>query len=150
MKKQTAYLIFSLLLITGSLLGQKQNKEISTTTQTHSTTPQTNFSTQRDLLLENDSKAKEVKINVPQHIKKLNISINSSVNKGKIKIELYNPKGVLKGSFVIETQVSSAKREIARGNIRKHLTEPQAGEWKVKIIPTTATGRIAIRSVTVE
>lgn len=143
MKKQTAYLIFSLLLITGSLLGQNQNKEIATTTQT-------NFSTQRDILLENDSKSKEVKINVQPNIKKLEVVIRSSVTKGKIKIELYNPKGVLKGSFVLETQVSTAKDEIVRGNIRKHLTEPQAGEWKVKIIPTAATGRITIKSVTIE
>ena len=145
MKKQTVYLILSLLLMGNAFLAQTPQP-----TDKDPNTSQTNFSTQRSIRIDADSKPKEVSIKVKSDTKKLDIAILSAVTKGKIKIELYNPDGVLKGSFTIETQVSSATAEKVTGNIRKYLKQPKPGTWIIKIIPVEATGEISIRSTTIE
>ena len=145
MKKQTVCLILSLLLTCNLFWAQNSEPLVEA-----NNTSQTNVNTRRSIRIDKDSKPKEVSINVKSNTKKLDIAINTSVSEGKIKIELYNPEGLLKGSFIVETQVGTATAERVNGNIRKHLKEPKSGAWIIKIIPTTATGEISIVSTTIE
>jgi hypothetical protein len=65
---------------------------------------------------------------------------------GKLTIEVYDPNEVKQGNFTIGKQLDSGKKEMVTGNIVKNLTEPQSGKWKVKIIPSNATGTIVIKT----
>ena len=145
MKKQTVYLILTLLLIAVNSLGQNQENTIS-----YISNSQTDFALRRTIKLEKDSKPKQVTVFIKQKTKRLELNISSAVRKGKVKIELYNPKGILKGNFTVGTQLDSNQNEIVQGNIKKSLKEPLSGNWKIKIIPVVATGDIMIKSVTTE
>ncbi|MGB6035346.1 MAG: hypothetical protein WBG42_03695 [Cryomorphaceae bacterium] len=104
----------------------------------------------RTIELENDSKSADITINIKPSELELNLSINTMVSEGKLTIEVYDPSSTKQGNFTVGTQLESKKKEIVRGNIRKSLTEPLAGNWKVKIIPSNATGRIEIQTFTAE
>lgn len=145
MKKLKLFVLLGALLFTGNVFGQALYKKPAPTTKS-----ETNVSVERNIRLENDSKQHEVLINIKPKTQKLDLLISSSVNKGKITIEIYDPSGVKQGNFTVETQIGTAKEEVVNGNIRKSLFEPEAGIWKVKIIPAEATGKIRIQTAVVE
>lgn len=69
--------------------------------------------------------------------------INSSVSNGKLSIEIYNPNNEKQGNYTVGTQINS---EMVKGRIQKsfHLIDP--GDWKIKIIPSEATGEIFVET----
>ncbi len=145
MKKQTAYLIISVLLFTLTALGQNQENDVPSLESSI-----TSVNVNRSIKLDNDSKTEEIIIDIKQNTKKYALLINSSVSDGKLTIEFYDPNGTKQGNFTISTQLDSEKNEKVSGNINKSLTEPQAGKWKIKIIPANATGNINISTAIIE
>lgn len=145
MKKRTAFLGIIILMLSLTTLGQ--TKENSPTRDKNS---QTQVDLQRAIKLDKDSKTEEVTITIKPNTQRFQIVISSLVSNGKLTIELYDPKGTKQGNFTVGTQLTSSKQEKVQGNIRKSLKEPQAGQWKVKIIPDGATGDIRIQTGVIE
>jgi hypothetical protein len=145
MKKLKLFVLLGTVLLAGNVFGQAPNKPAPPSTKS-----ETNFSVERNIRLENDSKVDEVLINIKPKTQKLDLAISSSVKKGKITIEIYDPSGVRQGNFTVETQIGTAKEEVVNGNIRKSLFEPEAGNWKVKITPANADVKIRIQTSVVE
>ncbi|MCK9638760.1 MAG: hypothetical protein M0R39_02535 [Prolixibacteraceae bacterium] len=145
MKTRTAYLVIIALIFSLTVLGQSQEVKVSS-----SKSSETMEDLQRTIRLEKDSKPEEVIISIKQKTQKFELMIMSSVTYGKITIEVYDPNDTKQGNFTVGTQLNSEKKEMVNGNIRKRLNEPQAGSWKVKIIPSEATGNIRIQTSFVE
>lgn len=139
--KQKAYLLISILLFSLTVFGQSQEKIVSS-----SMSSKTKIDLQRNIRFENDSKSEEIVINIREKTKRFELMINSRVSKGKLTIDLYDPSGLKQGTFTLGTQLNSEKHEIANGNIRKSLNEPQFGDWKVVLIPINSTGDIRIQT----
>jgi len=140
MKNLKAYFIISVFIFSFTAFGQSQEIKDSS-----SKSSETKFELQRTIKLEKDSKTEEVIIPIKQKTQKFELMINSSVTIGKLKIELYDPNDIKQGNFTVGTQLNSEKKEIVNGNIQKSLKEPLSGNWKVKIIPTDATGSVKIQ-----
>lgn len=98
----------------------------------------------RKIMLENDSKTAEILIDIKDNIQRFELWISSSINNGKLTIEVYDPNGTKQGYYSVGNQLNSEFEEEANGSIRKSLFEPQPGNWKVKIMPQEATGTIRI------
>jgi hypothetical protein len=139
MKKRTAYLIFSAILLSLTAFGQSQEfKEPS------SKNSETKVNLKRSIMLEKDSKPEEITINIQQKTLQVDIFISSSVTEGRLLIELYDPNDTKQGNSTLGTQLNSEKREVVNGIFQKSLKEPQPGNWKVKIFPSEASGNINI------
>lgn len=145
MKKQTAFLIISALLFTLTAFGQ--NQETKTSSFKNS---ETLVNLQRSIKLDNDSKTEEIIIDINENTQKYQLLISSSIVSGKLTIEVYDPNGTKQENVTISAQLDSKKKEMVQANINKSLTEPQAGKWKIKIIPSNATGNINIQTSTIE
>lgn len=141
MKQRIAYLIMALFLMAFSADGQNQATSIASAANS-----ETNVNLVRTIQLDKDSKTEEVFIEVKPKTQKLQLQINSNIWSGKLTIELYDPGDVKQGNFSIGTQLNSDKKEMVNGNITKVVTEPQAGKWKIKIIPADASGTIRVHS----
>jgi len=139
MRNRKIVSIICMFLVSFSVLGQTQANDESFDTESG-----TSAKLVRSMRLDNDSKSFVVKINIKDNVQRFEFMINSSVHIGKLTIEVYDPKEIKRGNFAVGTQLNSEIEESATGNIRKSLFEPQSGEWKVKIIPVSATGTIHI------
>lgn len=145
MKKKTILLVFSFLF---SIITFAQN-DISKTEENY-INQETQFKLQRDIRIKQDSKEETVIIKIKEQTKKLDLTINSSITTGKLTIEIYNSNGKKQGTFSVGNQLNIDNSEQAQGNITKSLTEPQAGNWKVKIIPVNAKGIVQINTLTID
>lgn len=110
----------------------------------------------RSIVLSGDSKTEEIIIKVDEQTLELSLSVKSSVSKGKLSIEIYDPKGEAQGNFSVGTQLNSnkggdketgKKEEVVSGRINKLLNDPIRGNWIIKIIPDQAMGKIDITSI---
>ncbi|MBN1926523.1 MAG: gliding motility-associated C-terminal domain-containing protein [Prolixibacteraceae bacterium] len=145
MKTITFILCIFVCLSTTTLSGQVQKNKVSSYKN-----QETKVDLQRNIRLENDSKPEEIIINIEKGARGFELMISSQVKIGKLTIEVFDPNGIKEGTFSVGTQLNSEKQEIANGNIRKSFTEPLSGNWKVKIIPTKATGNIRIQTAVSE
>lgn len=145
MKNQAALLLIAISLLCAPVFAQSGGNS-----SLFSKPQQTSIGLHRTINLESDSKTADISINIKPGEGELNLSINTEVSQGKLTIEVYDPTDTKQGSFTVGTQLNSEKRELVRGNIQKSLTEPLAGTWKVKIIPSEATGRVEIKTITSE
>lgn len=145
MKTRTAFLFICALIFSLTAFGQNQDINISSSTDS-----ETRVDLLRSIRLVKDSKPEEVMVNIKQETLKLDILISSSVNQGKLLIELYDPNDAKQGNFTVGTQLNSENKENVSGRIQKSLNEPQPGNWKVKIIPSEATGNIRIQTIVIE
>lgn len=145
MKKGTAYLIICALIFSVTVFGQSHETKV-----TSSKSAETKVDLQRTIRLEKDSKPEDIIINIKQKTQRFELMINSSVSIGKLTIEVYDPNDTKQGNYTVGTQLNSNKKEMVNGNIRKSLNEPQTGNWKVKIIPSDATGNIKIQTAIIE
>ena len=108
----------------------------------------TRFNFQRTIRLDQDNKEVEIIIEIEKQTKRFDFKIDTYVSSGKLTIEIYDSNNKKQGIFSVGTQLNTQNGEKAEGNINKSLTEPQAGKWKVKIIPINATGMIQINTAT--
>ncbi|WP_340152287.1 hypothetical protein [uncultured Marivirga sp.] len=143
MKNHSLVLFTFLLMCSITFYGQSQNNGVSISNKS-----QTSLDLQRSIILENDSESKEVIINISENTIRFDLIISTSVSGGQLLIEFYSPDNKKQGNFTVGTQLNSIKREMAKGTIRKSLNEPQAGQWKIQIIPTEASGEIEIQART--
>lgn len=127
------------LFVSIEVLGQSVDNDVLLENESH-----TKVDLQRKIKLENDSKPVEVLITIKDNTQRFEFRISSSINSGKLTIEVYDPFGTRQGYFAVGNQLNSEFEEEANGSIRKSLFEPQSGEWKLKIIPKEATGTIRI------
>ena len=158
MKKKASYLIIGTLFLSLTAMGQTREEDFFAGKDRNakekqffeSNISETKVDLQRTIKLEKDSKSEDVILHIKKKTKKLDLLISSSINNGKLTIEVYSPDNIKQGNYTVGTQLKSEKKEIVNGNIRKSLVEPQAGEWKVKIIPTDASGTIKIQTAVLE
>ena len=108
----------------------------------------TRVNLQRKITLETVSKSQEVILNIEGGVERFELNINSVVNTGDLKIELYDPRGKNQGVFALGTQLDAGNSERVDGNIQKSLKDPQSGAWRVKILPSEATGTVTIQTAT--
>lgn len=139
MKKRAVLLVFLISLTT---FAQKQNNETNKTEINQST----NFNFQRTIKLDEHKKNEEIIIKIEKQTKKFELMIDTSVTSGKLTIEIYDSNEKKQGTFSVGTQLNIENSERAQGNINKSLIDPQAGNWKVKIIPINAKGMIQINT----
>lgn len=159
-------LAFLLVLIPLMVKSQSSNTLISY--------DETQVELTRNINLENDSKNENVTIVVNEASVRLELIIFANLNKGSVDIEIYSPSGqkesnITVGSprgvhprwwrtflgqkewnITVGSQTASYKEEIVNGTIKKILTEPDSGEWIIKLNPENASGSISINSKTVE
>ncbi|WP_434035711.1 hypothetical protein [Formosa sp. 4Alg 33] len=139
MKKRAVLLVFLISLTT---FAQKQNNETNKTEINQST----RFNFQRTIQLDEHKKNEEIIIKIEKQTKKFELMIDTSVTSGKLTIEIYDSNEKKQGTFSVGTQLNIENSERAQGNINKSLIDPQAGNWKVKIIPINAKGMIQINT----
>jgi hypothetical protein len=139
MQKKAILLVFLISLTT---FAQKQNNETNKTEINQST----NFNFQRTIQLDEHKKNEEIIIKIEKQTKKFKLMIDTSVTSGKLTIEIYDSNEKKQGTFSVGTQLNIENSERAQGNINKSLIDPQAGNWKVKIIPINAKGMIQINT----
>lgn len=105
----------------------------------------TSFNIHRNIDLKNESQTKEVKIEMNEKECRFNLRINSMVRGGEVTIEIYNPKGKKQGNFSVGCEIQSDhSQETVNGQISKLIENPELGDWKIKIIPKNAVGKVAI------
>ena len=113
----------------------------------------TQFNLDRNIQLKNqDSNEKNIKINVASNTSSLNLLIASFVYLGNVTIEIFDPNGLKKGNFSVESQVeetipiSGEPNETVQGQINQRIESPIKGTWIVKIRPTKAVGTVNIQT----
>lgn len=112
----------------------------------------TEFKFEREIQLEEHTKIETISFNVSEQTAHLKLNVRSIINSGKLIIEIYDSNDKKQGTFSVGNQLNSKLKELAKGNITKSLKEPEVGVWKIKLIPTNATGqvRVDVRSLIVE
>jgi hypothetical protein len=143
MKNQTILFAFTLLLSL-TTFAQAQNNETVKTENRQAT----EFKFQRHIQLENCKKNEEIIITIAEHTKEFKLMIETSVSSGKLTVEIYDSNNKKQGVFSVGNQLDLEDSEHAQGTINKTLLEPEAGDWKVKIIPANAKGIISINTLT--
>jgi hypothetical protein len=144
MKNKTPYVALCIFLISFTGWSQKQGRNIHADTRAESS--HTSVKLQREIRMELDSRSEEIILNIEEDVDRADLVINSSLSAGTLRIELFDPVGKKEGTFSIGKQLDSIKSERVHGNIRKSLKTPEAGSWKISIIPTDATGTITIQT----
>lgn len=151
MKKHTILLAFGLLLSLTSFaqtrnkhVNKTQNKQVNKTQSKQAT----QFKFRRNIQLEAAKKNEEVIISIAEHTKQLQLQIDTSVSAGKVTIEVYDTNDKRQGTYSVGTQLNLENSEHTSGTINTDLLEPEAGNWKVKIIPVNAKGIITIHTQT--
>lgn len=114
----------------------------------------TSFNLHRKVELKNDSKPKEITIEINEKKCRFNLRIRSTIYAGEVKLEIYDPKGNKQGNFQIGCQVEAdfALNELAEdktletviGSTAKLVEDAMLGDWKVKIFPKNAVGNVMI------
>lgn len=138
MKKGTVLFILS-LFISSFAFCQQNEKEASYS--------DTEIREQRSIILDNDSDTEEVMLYMEEGTKSFRISIKSLVQAGKLTIQILDPQGKKQGNYSVGTLMNSKKQEEIMGNLEKRLKEPEAGVWKIKIIPVDVKGQIRIETI---
>lgn len=132
--KKAAWLILGISLAYGSAFAQQHAKR--------SPDDLTRVNFERTIQLENDSKAEDVILEIEAGTELFDLMIECSLVAGKLVIEVFDPDGVKQGNFSAATQLDSEKQERVQGRFMKTLNDPMPGNWKVKIVPTSARGSI--------
>tara|TARA_B100000780_G_C21062545_1_gene427151 strand:- start:464 stop:892 length:429 start_codon:yes stop_codon:yes gene_type:complete len=139
MKNRIILLLFTLLLSIATF-AQTQNNQAESNQATE-------FKFQRNIQLEDCKKNEEITISIAENTKEFKLMIDTSVSEGKVILEIYDSNAKKQGVFSVGTQMNVQNSELAKGTINKALLEPQAGNWKVKIISTKAKGIITINTL---
>lgn len=109
--------------------------------------PESRYDFNHEIELSPESKSDEIKIQVPKESKSMRLNIQCFTDAGQVQIELFNPAGGKEGYFTVGTEPRPGKKEKATGSMRKNITEPEIGEWTVKIIPNQPKAKVSIRAM---
>lgn len=106
----------------------------------------TSFNIHKTIDLRNESQISEIKIEMNEEECRFNLKINSMVQGGEVTIEIYDPNKKKQGNFSVGCEIQSDNsKETVNGMITKLIENPELGDWKIKIIPRKATGKVAIQ-----
>ncbi len=103
-----------------------------------------------ELFFKVESKTSEVQVSVTDEFNFLSLKIECHLTVGELTVEIFNPKGELKGDFtVINNSVvtkgkNTQSKETVAGQIEKHFRTPHTGIWLIRINPKNATGTAVI------
>jgi len=112
----------------------------------------TDFSITRTIHLNESSNTKEIKLEVNDDVKCLQIGLISTIESGALTIEIYDPNGDKQGNFSMESDLSSnsssagKNKDLVCGQLNKTIKDPMKGNWIVKLKPKKVTGEIMINS----
>ena len=112
----------------------------------------TSISQSRNIELDGSSEREEIKLNVADNVSSLHVGINSTISNGYLTVEIYDPKGKKQGYFSVESQSSSnaKKKETVCGQMSKEISDPDKGDWVIRLLPKNVKGNIAIHSAQVQ
>ncbi|MCD4731720.1 MAG: hypothetical protein K8R74_14030 [Bacteroidales bacterium] len=120
-----------------------------------------------DLNLEQNSKIEEAFVNVERNAKSLFLNVKGSLKKGRLKVQIYDPKGnkwkkelIVDSRYVDEVfKYTTDKKYIPVPDLILHskqptlvyvgrfgiaINRPKSGQWKVKIVPEKAIGNVQV------
>ncbi|WP_167616193.1 hypothetical protein [Maribellus sediminis] len=146
--KKIAIKLFGLLLIT--LFYYPSQAQINSFKE------KTSYNLHRSIEMQKDSDVKEIKIEVTEEDCIFNLRVQSTINAGSLKLEIFDPTGKNQGNFSIGCQIDldntiqeisqrkSKVSESVHGLTSKLINNPKLGNWIVKISPQKTTGKIII------
>lgn len=116
--------------------------------------------TNNSIRLNGSSETRELQVEVAEEGCYFNLDIDANVEKGSIKIEIYDPRGRKKGVFSTGTtkdkETSVTLKTEDKGAQKKECTERVSGEimqqnalsgvWTIKIIPNHTFGVVTFRN----
>ena len=137
MKMTKYFLLLLSLLWTASTFAQTQ-------VQGYSKKQEDSFDMRRDIRFNPESRPETVIVEIGKDIQLFSINIDGRISDGKLMVEIRNPSNVLHGTFKINTQLSSSYEEDVMAKIRKQIKNPEPGEWKVQLQPSSAKGQVMI------
>nr|WP_319997862.1 hypothetical protein [uncultured Draconibacterium sp.] len=108
--------------------------------------------------LKDDSKPIEAFMNVEKDTRNLSVEIEVSLEKGRVRIEMYDPKGKKgKKDLVFDARHNSGnlikltpKKSTPEsspfiiGSLSIVQRKPKNGKWRIKLVPEKATGKVQI------
>ncbi len=119
-----------------------------------------------EINLEENTKPEEAFMNVEKKTKSLFIDIKGSLEKGRFKIQMYDPKGnKWKNDFIVDSRYDDEVFEFSHkkpitvpdsildsklpipimvGRLYLAIIRPKSGQWKVKIVPEKAIGNVQV------
>jgi len=125
-----------------------------------------NINTKKGVEIKNSSKETYISFEVHKNRKMLMLNVTCNVSFGSIGIEIYDPSGKKKGSFLVRNDIKKGKTskklfsdvvkeaitstkinhstKNANGMMDKVFHFPLKGIWKIKILPKKATGHVSI------
>lgn len=136
--------MLSMLIVGFMTYGQGQGQNASQQQQQQD--PESFFTSGREISFADDSKGEEITIEIEKDTRIFELKIYTIIEKGRVSVDIYDPENNRQGKFSVGTQLNSGKNERASGEFSKHLREPIAGKWRIKISPSGASGRINIET----
>ena len=109
------------------------------------------FDLNKDLHLKSESNVVAVLIPIDEQNIQLLIHISTMVLGGELTIEIFDPSGEKHGNYSVGS-LNSIKIEgkvdagVVTGEISKSIRYAITGNWKINIIPKTATAEISIKT----
>lgn len=137
MRTKTYFLLLSLVFVTTIALAQDQS-------QLTQSQEDSRFILKRAIAIDEQSQQETIVIPIDSETLQFELNIQSTISKGKLMIEFYDPKGNKKGNFSIVTQMKSSGSERVSGDLSKQIKDPLDGEWTIQIIPLKVNGEILI------
>ena len=106
------------------------------------------------------SEARELQVEIAEDNCQFSLDIDAEIEKGSIKIEIYDPKGKKKGVFLTGTtadnevliSAKTAEKDTKRSNCIERVNgrimqqNASSGVWLIKIQPKNAHGRLAFNN----
>lgn len=140
---------YILMVIAITLITFSVNAQVKVSSGSNSDS-ESNFELTRSISFENDSKSREISIDIQPGTKRFDVNIKSRVLQGGLTLEIYDENNKKRGFFKIRRQIDSEfDSEVTTGNFNKSITDPSPGEWKVMIIPAKATGEVFIKTYSI-
>lgn len=108
-----------------------------------------------EIKLDENITIEDTSIVIKEGTKSIQFKFKITLNTGTLKIEIYSPDGKKEEKdMIIDSQYScgDSKSKAKKGSTEKKIianfiqvkTNPQAGKWKVRIVPNKAEGNITI------
>ena len=104
----------------------------------------------RELSFEGESKKAEIKVNSTEEYNYLVIRINCQLSAGDMKVEILDPGGKIKGNFTVKSDETltigdkTTSESNVAGQMSKVFAHPVKGDWIVRAVPSSATGRLTL------
>lgn len=105
---------------------------------------QSNFTLERFIKLKEHNTVENIYIDLEPNTDSFFYNIETTIFRGQLTIEIFDPNNQSQGKFSIETQVNSANSERAIGVLTDLFQNTETGKWLIKITPVNASGEISI------